>query len=183
MTGGSTRAEKSRLRQELVGTAVSLSPELRKEADRRIAEQVLSLPSWKKAKTVLAFVSLPREPDTRPLLEAALAEGKTLLLPRSYGAGRMRAIRVTDLAVLAPGRLGIPEPPDTAEDGPEPDLILVPCVGATPDGKRLGNGAGYYDRYLEEHAGEKVCLCYRACLKGDLPWGDHDIPMDAVITD
>lgn len=183
MTGGSTRAEKNRLRQELLGTAVSLSPELRKEADRRIAEQVLSLPSWKKAKTVLAFVSLPREPDTRPLLEAALAEGKTLLLPRSYGAGRMRAIPVTDLAVLAPGRLGIPEPPDTAEDGPEPDLILVPCVGATPDGKRLGNGAGYYDRYMDEHGGEKVCLCYRACLKGDLPWGDHDIPMDAVITD
>ena len=73
MTGGSTRAEKNRLRQELLGTAVSLSPELRKEADRRIAEQVLSLPSWKKAKTVLAFVSLPREPDTRPLLEAARA--------------------------------------------------------------------------------------------------------------
>ena len=186
MAMGSVSAEKDRLRQELRRLAAGLDPEFRKEADRRIAGQVLALPSWKTAKTVLAFVSLPREPDTRPLLEAALAEGKILLLPRCYGGGRMRAFPVQDLDALEPGRLGIPEPPDLPEPpegDPEPDLILVPCVGATPDGKRLGNGAGYFDRYLAGHGGRKVCLCYRACLRGDLPRDVHDVSMDCVITD
>lgn len=183
MTGGATRAEKNRLRQEAIRIAAAMSPEIRQEADRRITEQVLALPIWKHAKTVMAYISMPREPDTRPLLEAALREGKTLLLPRCYGAGRMRGIPVRDLSALETGRLGIPEPPEMPEPDPEPDLIIVPCVAATPDGKRLGNGAGYYDRYLEEHGPVKICLCWRACLKGDIPFGDHDIYMDEVISD
>ena len=179
-------AKKARLRQELRRLAADLEPEVRKEADRRIAARVLALPSWKTAKTVLCFVSMPREPDTRLLLEAALAEGKVLLLPRCYGGGRMRALPVRNLDALEPGCLGIPEPPEPAEpaeNDSEPDLILVPCVGAGLDGRRLGNGAGYYDRYLAEHGGEKDCLCYRACLRDNLPQDEHDILMDRVITD
>ncbi len=28
------------------------------------------------------------------------------------------------------------------------DVVLVPCVGFTPEGFRLGYGGGYFDRYL-----------------------------------
>jgi len=181
MTGGATRAEKDRVRKEMILTASGMSPEIREEANRRIVEHVLAHPAWKQAKTVMAFVSMPREPDTRPLLEAALKEGKTLLLPRCTDGVTMRGVVTEDLDGMRPGRFGIPEPPEGPD--PDPDLILVPCVAATPDGKRLGNGAGYYDRYLQTHEAVKLCLCYRACLKGDLPCGDHDIIMDEVITD
>ncbi|MBW8845925.1 MAG: 5-formyltetrahydrofolate cyclo-ligase [Burkholderiales bacterium] len=34
-----------------------------------------------------------------------------------------------------------------------PDVVLVPCVGFTREGFRLGYGGGYFDRWLAEHPG------------------------------
>ena len=34
-----------------------------------------------------------------------------------------------------------------------PDVVLVPCVGFTPTGHRLGYGGGYFDRWLALHPG------------------------------
>ena len=179
------RAEKQRIRQEIRMISKGLSPEYRLEASREITLKVLNLPSWKKAKTVMAFRSMPEEPDTQALLETALREGKTLLLPRCLDGQRMAALPVKGLAELRPGRLGIQEPPVPEEqtDLPEPDLILVPCMAAAPNGIRLGHGAGYYDRFLAEHPVQTVCLCFRALLRSDLPAEDTDIPVDFVISD
>ncbi len=179
------RAEKQRIRQEIRMISKGLSPEYRQEASREITRKVLDLPSWKTAKTVMAFRSMPEEPDTQALLETALREGKTLLLPRCLDAQRMAALPVKDLEELRPGRLGIQEPlmPEDGMDLPEPDLVLVPCMAAAPNGIRLGHGAGYYDRFLAEHPAQTVCLCFRALLRSDLPAEETDIPVDLVISD
>ena len=34
-----------------------------------------------------------------------------------------------------------------------PDVVLVPCVGFTSSGLRIGYGGGYFDRWLAEHQG------------------------------
>ena len=162
-----------------------LTPEYRSEASREITRQVLALPEWKEAATVMAYWSLETEPDTRELMETALREGKTLLLPRCLDAARMAALPVKNLAEVKEGKMGIPEP-ETPADGtavPEPDLILVPCVAAAPHGARLGHGAGYYDRFLAEHPARAVCLCFRALLRGDIPAEETDIITDLVITE
>ena len=182
---GGARAEKQRIRQEARIISEGLTPEYRREASREITRQVLALPEWKEASTVMAYWSLLTEPDTRELMETALREGKTLLLPRCLDAGRMTALPVKDLTGVKPGTLGIPEPEMTADGAeiPEPDLILVPCMAAAPNGVRLGHGAGYYDRFLAEHSGRAVCLCFRALLRGDLPMEGTDIITDLVISD
>ena len=180
-----TKAEKQRIRQETRQISGGLSPEYRNGASRSITAQVVSLPCWMQARTVMAYWSLPEEPDTREMMETALREGKTLLLPRCLDAGRMEALPVKDLSEVSPGTLGIPEPVFSGDKAgiPEPDLIIVPCMTAAPCGVRLGHGAGYYDRFLAEHSGTTVCLCFRALMRADLPAEDTDIPMDHVITD
>ena len=182
---GGARAEKQRIRREIQQISENLTREYRRRASSEITRLVLSLPLWAQARTVMAYWSLPGEPDTRELMETALREGKTLLLPRCLDAGKMTALPVENLDGLEPGALGIPEPPLT-ESGtavPEPDLILVPCVSAAPHGVRLGHGAGYYDRFLAEHSGKTVCLCFRALIRADLPAEETDIPVDLVISD
>ena len=181
---GGAGGEKQRIRREARQVSTNLDPAYRAEASLAITRQVLELPAWQHAKTVMAYVSMPEEPDTGELIRAALDEGKTLLLPRCADRCVMEALPVTDMDSLVPGRLGIPEPP--AAEGyavPEPELILVPCVSATPAGIRLGHGAGYYDRFLAEHRGMTVCLCFSRLLRADLPAEDTDVPVDVVISD
>ena len=185
MTGEELRQAKQRLRREIRIQAARLTEKYRREASERIVRQVLSLPAYRKARTVMAYVSLPGEPDTRLILEDAAAHGKTVLLPRCTGPDRMEALRFPGWDKMEKSRMGIPEPPLPADGtkAPEPDLILVPCVAASPGGIRLGHGAGYYDRFLAEHSAKTICLCFRKLLRSDLPAEMTDISMDYVISD
>ena len=94
---GGARAEKQRIRQEVQAVSSQLTPEYRKEASEAITRQILSHPWWKQAKTVMIYWSLPQEPDTRELMETALREGKTLLLPRCLDGKQMTALPLRDL--------------------------------------------------------------------------------------
>ncbi len=179
------QAEKAQLRAAMRARSRTLTEEKRLQAGAVFAEKMSDLAAYSKARSVMAFVGMPGEPDTRPLLERILADGKTLLLPRCPDAERMEACRVQALRELIPGRMNIPEPPPDAK--PErPDLVLLPCMAATPDGRRLGHGAGYYDRFLakrEYHSAVRVILCMRLFLLDDLPVGPLDVRADQVLTD
>jgi 5-formyltetrahydrofolate cyclo-ligase len=97
----------------------------------------------------------------------------------------MKAVRIENTDDLVPGHLGIPEPrtvTDTA-DADDLDLIIVPCVTASPDGERLGHGAGYYDHFLKRTNTPKVCLCFDALLSNDIPMAEFDVYMDFVVTE
>ncbi len=178
------RQAKERLRQEIQKAAAGLTEAYRREASRRIAGQVLRMESYRQARTVMGFMSLPNEPDTREILEDALNSGKTVLLPRCMDKEHMAAFRVTDLDSLRPGTWGIREPePVNGEDVPEPDLILVPCVTVSPEGIRLGHGAGYYDRFLQGSKAETVCLCYRRLMRDTVPGVETDIRVCRVVTE
>lgn len=140
---------------------------------------------WQQARTVFCFVSTAREPDTRPLLELALARGKTLCVPRTGPDGFMEAVPVTDLAALAPARFGLLEPaPELPVLAPEQlDLVVAPCLMATPDGLRLGQGGGYYDRFLPRCRCPVVLLCPATLVQRDLPAEAHDRRADHVLTE
>lgn len=179
------RAEKERLRRETGAVSAALPEDYLRAACARITEKVLALPQYKAARVVMAYVSQPREPDTKAIIRDALEAGKTVLLPRCYAGGRMEAYPIRNLAGLQPGKLGIPEPPEP-EDGeavPKPDLVLVPCVAASPNGMRLGHGAGYYDRFLASCRAETVCLCFGRLLRPDIPAGPADVRTGLVVTE
>ena len=177
--------EKKRLRREAAEIIRGFSPDVLKEASEKITAQLLSSPLYRQAASLFVYVSTEREPDTRALIENAWKAGKAVYVPKCHGQGRMNAVRVFGWDDLTPGAYGIPEPVSPPADGPLPaiDLAVVPCVSATADGKRLGHGAGYYDRFLRAHPMPCLCLCFHALLRGDLPTEPSDYPMDAVITE
>ncbi len=139
-----------------------------------MARALTALPAWQAAPAVLAFAALPDEPDTLPLLRAALAAGKRLYLPRVAGKA-LETVPVRDLAALAPGAYGIREPAGPAAPLPPGALALVPCLAMDAHGVRLGRGGGYYDRFLAGFAGPRLVLCPAALVLPALPRAAWDI--------
>ena len=176
------RFQKKNLRAELKARAKKLSEEERRQAGEEIARLLLDSPLWREARSVLLFRSLPGEPDTAPLCEAAWAEGKTLLLPRCVSREDMEAVPFAPDTPLSPDAFGLPCPqgPAFRED---PDLVLVPCLSVTRGGVRLGRGAGCYDRYLARHPGNRICLCFDRMLSEALPEDPWDIRVPLVLTE
>ena len=116
-----------------------------KAAGEGIVRRLTAHPAWAAADSVFCYVGRRGEIDTRPLLRAALEEGKTLAVPLCMGPGVMQARAVRSLEELAPaGPYGIPEPPAGAPEVPPQRLALcvLPCLAAAPDGTRLGYGGG-----------------------------------------
>jgi 5-formyltetrahydrofolate cyclo-ligase len=74
------------------------------------------------------------------------------------------------------------------EEEPDPaaiDLVVVPGVAFTASGHRLGQGGGWYDRFLTglRPGVQRIGVCFRECLVDEIPTEAHDITMDLVITD
>ena len=144
----------------------------------------LALPQVEEAKTLLLFYGVGREPDTVPVIEALLARGKAVALPKCLPGRQMEARRIGSLSDLQPGAYGIPEPgpdcPVLSRD--DLDLILVPNLCCDRAGYRLGHGGGYYDRYLAGYPGFTVALCPEAWMQERVPRDCFDLPVGLVIS-
>ena len=152
---------------------------------QRLCRRILSSDWFQKADSLMAYWAIGTEPDLHLVLEAALDQGKTLLLPRCEEDGTMTARRVRDLGELTPGAYGIREPGPEAEIFPPEKLecILTPGVAFDRRGGRLGRGKGYYDRFLPHTNGWIVGVCFGANLLERLPMESHDCPVAMVVTE
>lgn len=87
---------------------------------------------------------------------------------------------------LSPGKYGILEPLSGVSC--EPDVILSPCVAVSCSGFRLGNGGGFFDRYLRavRQAGGRpraVAVAYVALMSESVQGESHDEPFDWIATE
>lgn len=171
-------AEKAALRARMRAL-----PQPAPAASAALCRRITDLPAFQAAGSVLAFYPMPAEPDIRPVLEAVLAAGKLLSLPRSLEEGILLPGIVPALDALVPGPWNIPEPPPGAPVPAQTDLVLVPGVAFDRSGRRLGHGAGYYDRFLAQTAAFSVGICFAQNLLAAVPAEAHDLPVQAIITE
>ena len=154
-----------------------------------IAERIALLPSFAAARAVLMTLPFRSEWDTLPLVRAALAAGKTVVLPRVDAARRMLVLHaIRDPAAdVAPGYRGIAEPglacPVVAPGAI--DWVLVPGVAFDAAGARLGYGGGFYDRLLPLFAGgtPRVAGAFALQLVTRVPSAAHDLKVDTIVTE
>lgn len=139
--------------------------------------QVADLPAYASAHVVMAFASMPGEPDTDGLFARLERDGKVLVLPRIVG-DHIEAALPGD--AMAAGVWGIREPTGTAIDPASIDLVVVPGVAFTIAGARLGHGKSYYDRFLPQVRATTVGACFDEQLVDELPMEPHDVWLDHV---
>ena len=104
---------------------------------------------------VLLFDTIPGEPDTKPWIDWCRAAG-------------------FDTAV--PG--GEPDPA-------WPDVVIVPGLAFSPAGDRLGQGGGWYDRFLARRRDDCVTIGvgFDEQIVAALPSEAHDVRLDHVVTE
>jgi 5-formyltetrahydrofolate cyclo-ligase len=174
--------DKKELRRQIREQKRAMTEEQIVTASARLGELFLSCPQYKQAKTIYGYLPYNQEVRTVPMLEQAMKEGKRVAVPKCYG-DEMRFIYMDDLSKVEKGYANIPEP--IADDPVADDktaLVLMPGMAFTKDGKRMGYGGGFYDKFLaSEPDHPTVALCYDFQMVEDLPTEDYDIPVDCVL--
>lgn len=126
------------------------------------------------------------EIDPRPLMAMLACEGAITGIPVCEKKGRMHFRQWAPGDPTVEGAHGVPCPTEEAERM-RPTLILVPVLAFDARGRRLGYGAGYYDRALElmrvDRGITAVGLAYEAQRVKRVPTKKHDQLLDWIVTE
>lgn len=136
--------------------------------------------------TIGLYRANPHEAPAGSYARYFFEQGHQLALPRFEHKGApMEFARFTDPfeeSDLAVGPFGLMQPRREATVT-RPDIVFVPLVGFTAQGKRLGQGGGHYDRWLAANPdATAIGLAWDCQLVEDLPTEAHDVPLGAVVT-
>ena len=200
MTRSAVPDDKGALRRRMKHRLGAMDAHEREAASAAAWANLEGQPMWRESRVLLIFMSMPREIDTGGAVQRAL-EGhgrKAVFIPRTAGENLdFRGILSLDDAEGG-GLFGIREPPPGAppwvfEASPEPILVIVPGLAFDEEGRRLGRGGGYYDRFIasvRRHSAASrrdaplfAGLAFEHQVVKTIPAEAHDAPLDALITD
>lgn len=187
-TSSTVKTAKKMLRQSVLEARRAMTPATRQTASRQILAELYTLPDFVAARTVFLYASMADEVQLYPLMEYCLLLEKTVCLPLITGPGTMDAVKLSSMDALIPGKFGIKTiDPVRCELVPPSviDLIVVPGAAFDARGRRLGLGAGYYDRFMAERAPQarRIALAFDCQLADCVPVEPHDQIVDLVITE
>jgi 5-formyltetrahydrofolate cyclo-ligase len=174
--------EKRAIRQQLRERRRALSAEAVEAAGRAVQAQLLALPPYKAAVSVIGYIADENEVPTTAVLEETASSGRSLYLPHKTG-GVVRWCLGDNLGV---GCGGVREPLRGSPEYPQtPAVALVPLVAWDRYGGRLGRGGGFYDRLFAGLTSgiTRVGLAFEFQEYAELPRDPWDVSLDYVITE
>jgi len=119
---------------------------------------------------------------TQDIIQELISNGKDVFLPTVIGEN-IEFRKIVDFSSLEKGSFDIMEPKDDCQTDNDLDVVLVPTVGISPIGVRLGYGHGFYDRYLTEHKVTTISLILEKQIIKNIPKLEHDIIIDWIVTE
>ena len=176
-------------RQAILQQRKALTKEEVHALSQLVLARVLSHPYLQQPRLIASYLSCSGELDTITLNEQLQNKQHQLCLPviSPTERGIMDFHRYHSLAELKPNKFNIPEPLPSKESLVQPhelELVVVPLVGFTGSGARLGMGGGYYDRILKQISPNclKLGLAYDFQRNDEIESKDWDVPLDEIIT-
>ncbi|MGI6574576.1 MAG: 5-formyltetrahydrofolate cyclo-ligase [bacterium] len=188
MTADYNTRQKSILRQKIKAKLNALTDDERREQNCLIAVNLESLPIYKKAQKVMFYVGVEQEVNTTPLIARALAAGKDISVPICVVKERKLIVsQLADLRELERGYYGLLEPAAGYVRPREPgelEIVIVPGLAFDPEGNRLGQGGGYYDRFITQLQPDTtlIALAFAVQVVEQIPTEPHDRPIHILVT-
>lgn len=193
----SLQVAKSSLRKQLKAKILSIDNGKLRERSHQIYKKLLNHPKYKHAQSIGLYVHMAtQEVTTLDILKQCFLDNKQVYLPScnlEENRITMRLLRIKSYEQaeqLKPrGKFMIREPEegDDIMDIGELDLLIMPGLGFTKEGKRLGRGAGIYDTFLKSYKEKHgvspflIGICLKEQIVDDLPTEQHDVGLDDVI--
>jgi 5-formyltetrahydrofolate cyclo-ligase len=178
---------KADVRRNALKARRSLSAGQVESLSERIQDALVALPEFLGARVVASYAAKSDEVQTGKIMRSALSSGKRLLVPRTDPRSlSLSFCEIRSLDQLAPGYLGIPEPPPTSKavSLSESQLVVVPVVAWDDAGRRLGHGKGYFDRALRSRGRAPAAgLAFESQQRDRLPATPSDVPLDIIVTE
>jgi 5-formyltetrahydrofolate cyclo-ligase len=179
---------KENLRKRLIEKRKNLPKKDILERSEIIKLRLFNLKEFKKASTILFYVSYDNEVYTHSMIKDALSLGKNVVIPISIIQDRSITLsRLENLKDLIRGSYGILEPrPEKIKKIciDEIELIIVPGVGFDASGNRIGHGKGYYDGLIKKSMNHMhIGLAFEFQLVKKIPSESHDLPVKMIITE
>lgn len=181
--------EKARLRKQMLFRLKNQPEKDRIHKNQVIFEKITENEHYKRARIVMAYVSLSYEVSTRKVIRQALDLGKRVLVPWVSEAER----KLIPVEIRSPekdlieGHYGIEEP---KLDLVRPfeigsiDLILVPGLAFDKNNHRLGRGMGYFDRFLVslDSRTQTAGLAFDLQIVERVPRLEHDVALSFLVS-
>lgn len=180
----SISAEKSRLRGILKARRARLTPQSRWLANVAIMNRLMGIGPVRAGEVFFVYVSVGTEVSTRSLIDRLQNLKRAVLVPRIDKGQAMKAVPFPGWRDMRAGALGIPSPPPGPAYDRDVDVVIVPGIGFTPDGRRLGYGGGYYDGWLNRNRSHhNIAVAFENQMVDDLATDAHDVGVDLIITE
>jgi 5-formyltetrahydrofolate cyclo-ligase len=180
-------AHRTALRERLLAARRPLSEPPRRAANDALLERLDAAVGDVAGLAIAIYWPIRGEPSLGTLPQRWAARGARTALP-VVDAPRtpLRFVAWRPGEPTVPGVWKIPRP--AADVALRPDVVVVPCVGFTADGHRLGYGGGFYDRSLAvldadgAPAPRAIGVAWDEALLETFEPLPTDRPLDAVVT-
>ncbi len=173
------------LREKKRAERAALPEERREAMSKSACMRVLALSGYLDAKIVMAYAAANSETDPVHIVEHALVNGKRVCFPVVTGETMLAAEPLSDRAWKR-GAFGILEPDmekSRLVNAAEIGCVIVPGVVFDEYCSRIGQGKGYYDRFLANTRAYRIGFAFECQVVESIDAQLHDIRMDAVATE
>lgn len=177
-----SRESKAGLRRHLLQMRRDMDAHLRAQWDAKIDQQLIEWCKLHQPASIGVYYPIQAEPNLATAYRDLAQAGIALALPVVQGQDLpLRYAAWKPGMPTTPGAMNVPIPNDI-QWVDLPEVLLIPCVGHTDLGYRLGYGGGFYDRTLAQTPRPTTIGISYACLRADFAHDEHDIALDFILT-
>lgn len=179
---------KEEIRKDKRKTRAAIPSDVRSVLDLQIFERAHKHRAFQLAQRIFLYHSMSGEVDTTPFIEYGWGTGKEVFVPVVVSESCIEFVLITPSTTWAVSEQGIMEPANgdlqiRADAIVSNDCIVVPVVAFDRQCNRLGQGGGYYDRFLSAVEATSIGIAYECQRFQMIPTETHDVTLNAIATE